>query len=343
VTTWYSSSVIVTVAATLLCAASATAQTQARSAVPIREVVIRPEGTSRYVVTITVNGVAMDAGIDTGSLGLRLTPHGVTRSGVVPSGAGYAEGYGSGVELRGPDVPAVVQIGTQRGSIRVQATRTVACKGNARCAAPSSDDPHGQDAFGIMGLGHPGQGFPAILGIRLQPGRIDHPLVALGARRWIVHLPARGGVGALILNPDAQDTAGFVPLQLADKPIGGVRGCVMAVRPGARQICGGIIWDTGASSIHVKGAQRPPALQPGAAAEMMFTPADDTRPPRLGFEVDDRAHGGEVSVTPDRNEPHPLILGGTLPFYAYDMLFDADGHIAIRPNADQRGLPRAIR
>lgn len=320
----------------------AAAQVAVRSVVPIREVVIRPIGTPRYVITVTVNGVPMEAGLDTGSLGLRLLPRAVARAGIAAGGAGYTYGYGSGVVLDGPDARALVRIGASQARIAVQAVARVTCrKGAQKCPAGHLEP----GAYGLMGSGQAGQGFPAIIGVRLESGTIDHPLSVLGVKRWIVHLPARGGGGgALILNPDARDTAGFVPLRNGADGKGTVAGCIMVARPDARQICGPTLWDTGAPGIGVKNAPRPPAWQEGVPAEMRFVTSDGTREPRIAFRAGDRDHGGQATFAAAPQRTGPYVSAGTMPFYAYDMLYDATtGQMAIRPNPDQRGLPQAAR
>jgi len=313
-----------------------------RSVVPIREVVIQPIGTPRYVITLVVNGVPMEAGLDTGSVGLRLLPRAADRANVRASGPGYAYGYGSGVVLRGPDVQANVRIGKSEQGITLQAVRSAGCRdGGNRCPAGKLTPQH----YGLMGSGQPGRGFPAILGIRLESGQSVNPLTALGVQRWIVHLPARGsGGGALIFNPDARDMAGFVPLRTGVDRSGTVAGCLMVARPDARQICGPTLWDTGAPGIAVKNAAAPPAWQAGVAAEMRFVTSDGSRYPRIAFRAGDRNHGGHADFARAPQRAGLYVSAGTLPFYAYDMLYDAvSGTMAIRPNTAQRGLPRAIR
>jgi hypothetical protein len=317
------------------------AQAPVRSVVPIREVVIRPQGTPRYVITVTVNGVPMDAGVDTGSLGLRLLPRAVDHARVTVAGPADHYGYGSGVVLDGPDTTATVGIGDLKGAITLQAVRSVGCRDNkADCPANRLTPAR----YGLMGSGQPNQGFPAIIGVRLVTGKIPHPLVALGARRWIVHLPARGGTGALILNPDARDVAGFVPLRNGAGHAGTVAGCLMVARPNAQRICGPTLWDTGAPAIQVKNAPRPPAWQQGVAAEMRFETADGSPAPGLALQAGDPDHGGKSSFDPAPRQPGVSISAGTMPFYAYDILYDSQADsMAIRPNADQRGFPHAIR
>ena len=187
-----------------------------------------------------------------------------------------------------------------------------------------------------MGSGQPGQGFPAIIGIRLMSGRVDNPFRALGVRRWIVHLPQRGGgAGALVLNPDARDLAGFVSLQPgAANPHGTVAGCVSLAIPAAERLCGPTLLDTGAPGLDVLDASAPPRWQEGRRARIDFAPRRGGPPPALGFVTGDKAHGAHATFKPGGSD-RITIHAGTLPFYAYDVLFDADSNtIAVRPNLE---------
>lgn len=302
-----------------------------RSVVPIHEVPISPEAIPQYAITVIVNGQRLEAGLDTGSVGLRLLPRAVKQSGIWASGSDDLYGYGSGVTLHGPDAPASVQIGDLKQAIPVQAVQVAGCRG-ASDSCPAGELSPAQ--YGLMGSGFAGKGFPAILGIRLEPGRLPNPLVGLGAERWIVHIPQRGaGEGSLILNPNAADVEGFVPLQSKDDPAGSVDGCVAVARPGARQICSAMLWDTGAPAISVRNAPRPPSWQPGAPIEMSFTTESGSRLPAIAFRAGDVEHGARTTFSPAPNRPGIHISAGLLPFYAYDVLYNATtGAMAVRAN-----------
>ena len=95
---------------------------------------------------------------------------------------------------------------------------------------------------------------------------IDHPLIAVGARRWIIELPrpGDGAPGRLILNPSDQEVSGFTMLRLVggfrEQDGGGlydsVYGCLRneATRG---QVCGPVALDTGAFSVRVLNASLP--------------------------------------------------------------------------------------
>ncbi|SEK25478.1 hypothetical protein SAMN05216382_0053 [Sphingomonas palmae] len=324
---------VAVIAAGILTATGAQAQEAPRSIVPIREVDIRPVGTPRYVIEFVVNGAPMMAGLDTGSTGLRLLPRAAARARVAPGGEAETYSYGSGVELDGRRVDADVAIGGARGRVAIQAIDRVTCVARQPDCPAARVSP---DAYGLMGSGQPGQGFPAIIGIRLMSGRVDNPFRALGVRRWIVHLPQRGGgAGALVLNPEARDLAGFVPLQPgAANPRGTVAGCVSLAIPGAERLCGPTLLDTGAPGLTVLDRSAPPRWQEGARARIDFAPTRGSPPPALGFVAGDKAHGAHATFKPGGSD-RVTIHAGTLPFYAYDVLFDADSNtIAVRPNLE---------
>ncbi|GAA0660053.1 hypothetical protein FHT00_002895 [Sphingomonas insulae] len=319
--------------AAVVLAPAVAAQSAPRSVVPIREVDIRPIGTPRYAIEVVVNGTPMLAGLDTGSTGLRLLPRAAALARIAPGGEPERYDYGSGVLLDGHQARADVAIGGARSMVTVQAVDRVGC--NAR--KPDCPASHLAPAdYGLMGSGQAGQGFPAIIGIRLDAGRVGNPLPRMGVHRWIVHLPQRGGGGGtLILNPDARDTAGFVPLRAgAANAHGTVAGCVALALPGARQACGPTLFDTGAPGITVLHADRPPAWQPGRRARLLLDPAQGGRSPVVGFVTGDQAHGANTSFQPEAGS-QTVVHAGTLPFYAFDVLFDADSTmIAVRPNPD---------
>lgn len=328
------------VANALAIALPATAQEAPRSVVPIREVVIRPAGTPRYAVTIVVNGVPIETGLDTGSIGLRILPRAVAHAGVVAEAQTVRYSYGSGVQLDGHRATVDLAIGAARGRVPVQAIERVSCANGGSC--PASRVPPA--AYGLMGSGRPGQGFQAIMGTRLNGGDIPNPLTAMGIRRWIVHLPARGGRGGvLILNPDAHDVAGFVSLRHGAGEPGTVAGCAMIARPDARRFCGPTLLDTGESGLHIRGAARPPGWQRGLPARLVLPSAAGDGAPTVAFRTGDEPDGAETQFQPGRGTGLSLNAG-TLPFYAYDVLFDQQrDSIAVRPNQSSNGTVRAER
>jgi hypothetical protein len=103
--------------------------------VPIREVVIRPIGTPRYAVTLLLNGVAVETGLDTGSVGLRVLPRTIQKVGIVPGHEAVTYSFGSGVQLDVYAAKVDIEIGSARGHVPLQAVERVSCVGARQCPA----------------------------------------------------------------------------------------------------------------------------------------------------------------------------------------------------------------
>ena len=94
---------IIGLAGCLLCAPVAVhAQdaAPARVELPLRDVVLSNKA-HRYAVPITVGGVAMDAGLDTGSVGLRILGRAVTSAQLDKTSHQTTYSYDSGTRLKG--------------------------------------------------------------------------------------------------------------------------------------------------------------------------------------------------------------------------------------------------
>ena len=331
------------IVAVLLLAGEVTAQpVPTRSVLPIREVVIQPIGTPRYVVTISINGAPIEAGLDTGSVGLRLLPRAVRRAGIAAGVQPDSFSYGSGVQLVGRRALADAAFGTIRGRIPLQAVETVSCVTGRECPG----DRVQPQAFGLMGGGYPNQGFEAIIGARLATRATPNPFIALGVRRWIVHLPQRGGGGgggALVLNPDAQDMAGFAPLRPGKGSPGTVGGCVSLALSQAQRICGPTLLDTGATELDVRGALRPPEWQAGRPGRLELVKSH-AGAAGVAFQTGDAEHGARTMfVAPTGAGERPEISVGALPFYAFDVMYDMDSQtLAVRPNLSAGSTVHAV-
>ncbi|OPB02759.1 hypothetical protein ACTACV_27330 [Pseudomonas syringae] len=310
-------------------ASSAIAEQAQRSVVPIREVLIEPSGTPRYSLTVTINGRPIEVGLDTGSVGLRILPAATLSAGVTQGVQPAIYSYGSGVQLDGTIAYTDIQIGTVKGKIAVQAVERVSCVAGKNCPAATLTAAQ----YGLMGSGQAGQGFQAIMGTRLNTGNVPNPLTAIGVHSWIVHLPQRGGSnGELILNPDQNDLAGFITLQRDTKTPGTVVACTMVDRPGALRFCGPTLLDTGAPGLAIRGAERPPGWQPGAQARITLMSSAGDENPSVVFLAGDKRNGAKTRFEPSKGNG-VSVNAGTLPFYAYDVLFDQEhGEIAVRPN-----------
>lgn len=207
----------------LLAARAFAAGTTTRITVPIYQRQL-PDGEVRYWVSIRIGGSGpIAAMLDTGSFGLRVLGSALSPSDYRETGIERRYAYGSGVALHGPLATAVVQIGeaTTGAPVYFQLIRSVGCtprKPDCPAARISPED------YRIGGNGLPGQGFEAILGLSLRRPQVAaaafNPLDFVGDSRWIVVLPLPGGAepGTLIINPSAQDLAGFRSPQMVPPP-----------------------------------------------------------------------------------------------------------------------------
>src|SRR5258708_8691166 len=221
---------------------AARAAPASRSEAPIRQSVLS-NGALRYAVPIRVGRTALLASLDTGSTGLRILPGALAPADAAVSAEPETYGYASGSRYEGVVGEASVAIGAAEGTAQIHLIRGIGCFAYLpHC--PASRTTLAQ--YGIAGGGLPGEGFKAILGIDMAPGRVGNPLRSLGVRRWIVELPRPGeGDGRLVLNPTQAETEGYAMLPLAapyaHERGGGlhdaVPGCLSNAAPHARA-CG---------------------------------------------------------------------------------------------------------
>lgn len=297
-----------------------------RSEVPVREVLLS-DGARRYAVTLTVAGHRIDAGLDTGSVGLRVLPD--AAAGAKPTGSSRIYSYGAGTELEGPDAKAVVTIGDLTAPITIQAVRAVGCtRARPNCYASKLSPAQ----FGIQGDGLPGEGFRAILGTGLARADLPNPLAALGARRWIVELPRPGeaGTGRLILNPPDQEVADFVPLPRADdRRNDWLRGCLSRTGDPS-QICAPTLIDSGAPGIQVVNHSGR-AWPDGTAGRLTFQIAGAGPGAAVDFKSGMRKQASHLMFVQDERVPGARIRSGLIAYFAYSVLYDADrDSIAVR-------------
>jgi hypothetical protein len=208
---------------------AAAADTASRVEVPISQLRLS-DGTIRYWVPIKVGRDGpIEAMLDTGSFGLRVMAGALSPADYQDTGEQRNYSYGSGVELHGELVKAVVQIGERSTGVPVviQLVQSVGCKAERPVCPASKVSP---EDYRIGGDGLPREGFWAILGLSMRVPQTSpaalNPLVEAGDHAWIVVLPLRNDTapGKLIINPSAEDRAGFqlipVPQQIGsdDRP-----------------------------------------------------------------------------------------------------------------------------
>jgi len=223
-----------------------------------------PSGLQRpiYSVPVRIGSTLIDAGVDTGSTGLRVLPNVLAPQDAQAGTQSEVYFYESGIKLDGVVGTAPIAFGARAGSGFLQLVRTVGCTlKKPDCPATRVG---GLEHYGLEGQGIPDAGFKAIAGLRFQPvkpGATGNPLVEIGVRRYLIDLPRSGDEnGRIVLDPDPRDRQGFVELPNAADVFGAgaattVPGCL--VNLGSNQsICGEILLDTGAPGItaHVPGA-----------------------------------------------------------------------------------------
>ncbi|WP_231420544.1 hypothetical protein [Sphingomonas sp. Leaf205] len=294
-----------------------------RSEVPIRQVVLS-DGTRRYAVPIEVGGEAIDAGLDSGSVGLRvISDDRLDHTLEAKPGGWQSYGFSVGTVLEGPAAIGVVTVGGVRTRIELQQVRKASCTALKR-NCPASNIPFG--AFRIQGDGLPDEGFRAIFGIGVFASHTPNPLITLGIRRWIIRLPRPGETadGALILNPDESELRGFKPLESASnnehRRNDAVRGCLQLTAE--QRLCAPTILDTGAPGVAVVNG---PLRRGGASPQMtlMFVASDGASSPEIRFETDQRSQGSRFSIEHEERVDTSLIRSGIMPYLSYDVLYDS--------------------
>ena len=319
-------------------AGSARAQPSPRAEVPIREVVLS-DGACRYAVSITVGGTAIEAGLDTGSSGLRILPGVLTEADARAGSQSDVYAYGSGARLSGVIGSAVVAVGGVARETKAQLIRTVDCTPNLpRCPASRL----ALADYGVQGDGLKGEGFKAILGINMADAKAPSLLRSLGVRRWIVDLPrpGEGAPGRLVLNPTDEEVAGYARLHVLPqfaRQDGGlhdaVSGCLHNDASG-QSLCGAVLMDCGAPGVTVEVARTGPLWPSGTAASLIL--AEGGRPvAQARFVTDRRAQASHLTFRDghDGEGGGPqAIYAGLLPYFAWSVLYDpAQGVVGVKP------------
>jgi hypothetical protein len=305
----------------------------AASAQPVRsEAEIRPStlsnGARRFAVPVRVGATTLMAALDTGSTGLRILPGALAPADAGASAEAETYGYASGSRYEGVVGDAEVAIGGARGRGPVHLIRSIGCFAYLpRCPASRTT----LDKYGIASDGLPGEGFKAILGIDMAPGRVGNPLRFLGAQRWIVELPRPGeGEGRLILNPTAQETEGYVLVPLAapyaHERGGGlhdaVPGCL--TNPAIRtRACGVVLMDTGAPSLAVANGELGAEPWPdGSSAALDLFDKAGALAARETLTIGERDQGTRLTYRRESRVVGVVIYAGIAPYFAYSVLYD---------------------
>jgi hypothetical protein len=302
----------------MLCVmATATPAMAQRVELPVRQV-INKGGVRRFAVTVVINGQPIEAGLDTGSTGLRvLAP-------ALPGGAGLSGpssryGFNAGVTFTGEAVKVAVGFGTLPAApVRVQRIDKLDCNARLRDCATFNGDPAG---FGIMGDGVAGQGFPAILGIGMRDDAVANPLVQAGVTRWIVDLPrAPGAAGRLVLNPSDGEVARYKRFRfIAGTNL--VAGCITSA---ATRLCAPAAIDSGAVGINVQGGKDGDILPQGTPAAIVLGDRDGTV--SLPVTIGRRDQASAMRLKPARADGKLTLSFGIAPYLRWSILYDARAH-----------------
>lgn len=323
------------------------AQGAARVEIPIHQVTLR-RGARRFSVSLRIGAKRVEAGLDSGSTGLRVLPGVLSATDARGGGRRSTYSFGSGVRLRGVVGRARLALGALSGMADVQLVESVGCtEKKPHCAAAHLP----LRKFGLMGNGMAGQGFQAILGVSMvptAPAGIPNPLVAMGVRRWIVELPrsASGGTGRLILNPTDDELRGFVMFPVLGGAGGehgahdAIRACIVNRRTLATA-CGWLNMDTGAAGIQVVNSRLRHPWRAGTVAVLTFGGVRGTHLIEH-FVVGERSEASRLSVKRSPKVDGVAIRAGIVPYLAFSVLYDPEhGRIGLKPRPPVKGAPSA--
>ena len=317
-----------------------------RAEVPVREVILR-DGTRRYGVPVQVGGTAIEAGLDTGSSGLRILPGVLSVGDAKATGRRDSYSYGAGAKLDGEIGRAMVGVGQLSGSTSVQLVRRVGCSAeHPDCAAGSIP----LSKYGIQGNGLPGEGFKAILGVNMGDAPAASLFKGIGARRWIIELPRPGelGPGRIILNPTEEEVSGFTTLPVLDaftSEQGGlhdaVRGCLIRSSD-YQKFCGAALLDSGAPGLEVVSSTLPAKPWPNETPVILVF-ADAAERVRVAESaiIGRRNHASHLTFTEKPEATVTRLYFGLTPYFAFSVLYDLEhGTVGFKPRPPMAEGPR---
>ncbi|WP_174298476.1 hypothetical protein [Sphingomonas bacterium] len=299
-----------------------------RIELPVRAVTLS-NGTTRFGVPVRITGRQVEAGLDTGSTGLRVMARALPAD-AAKTGGGVRYAYGVGTQLNGVEVEATVAFGDGAAMpVRVQRVETLSCTSDRpRCPALGADPA----TFGIQGDGLPNEGFAAILGVDLRRDRQPNPFEATGARRWIVELPMPGSAtpGRVILDPTADETAGYRVLRFRDDD--SLPACIDGPAPLGR-VCGPATIDSGAPGLRVvQAATHRPVPDGSPATIAMGDGGGGTAAVSMDVVTGRRDQASRLIFERRADAASPRLFLGIAPYYRFSILYDADARtIGFRP------------
>ena len=275
------------------------------------------------------------AELDTGSFGLRVLTAAVPASAYAATEIRRTYAFTGGEKFEGFLARAGIGVGPARTDepLYVMVIDHVSCvKAKPNCYSARVKP----EEYGIAGGGVANRGFKAILGVSLRRAATDdsaiNPLTLMGGGSWIVSLPRPGQAetGHLILDPDPSERASFATVQLKPESemSDHLSGWADAALPGClvgddgQSLCGDTLVDSGAPGFSIGSADVSEPKPYGAGKPVQFVIGGQDGPVSMPFTT-----GQDIS---SRVSLHPLPRGGdmqmsagTLPFLAYDVLYDS--------------------
>jgi hypothetical protein len=314
-----------------------------RTEVPIQQVTLS-DGTIRYWIRVKIGNTSVDSLLDTGTTGLRILPDVISRADTT-KGPGDSISVGPGIVFEGEISSGTVAVGSFSAEMPFQLIDKVQCGPNLpNCRATQVPF----DEYGIGADGLPGEGFHALIGTKMGPSDIANPLVAIGARRWIVELPRPGATksGKLVLNPRDDEVSGYTYIPIVnptryDALHDAVKGCLQRAGSTAKA-CGVLTFDTGASRVDVVNASI--AIRYGGnwprntQAEFELFEGDKARA-AVSFEAGMKANASQVFFD-EYNGIGTIIFAGVAPYFAFDVLYDPSRNaIGLKPRVIELDMP----
>ena len=284
-----------------------------RAELPVRMVEL-PNGDRRFATTLQIDGRAVEVGIDTGSTGLRVLPRGLGDAGRAAHGPRVTYSYGAGTGFEGSAITVQVAAGSIAGPVRIMRIGGVGCvAGHPDCPVAHAD----LTGYGIQGDGIAGQGFAAILGIRLRPDQVGNPFEQLGVRRWIVELPRTATEqGRIVLDPSDAEVADYARIGVDGD--GTTPGCLT----GPDTICGRAFFDSGAAGLRVLRAAPFRVWPNGTPATITVGRGEQAQ--RMSVTIGRRDQASALLGVPGGNDTRLSL--GLAPYFHWSVLYDPSHH-----------------
>lgn len=315
--------------------AHADATVPQRAELPIK-IVTLPDGAQRYSVPVTIGDTTVEAGLDTGSTGLRVLPGTLKPSDAKSTGTPDRMQYGSGATLKGTVATGTVSVAGIKGDMSFEQIEEIGCS-ERRPNCPASKVSMAD--YGIMGNGQPGAGFKAIFGIGSKGVNVDSPLKRLGVTRYIVDLPRdKAETGRIVLNPDQKDVEGFVAIPAYKRipaqtqlPDDAVTGCLVE-DAGGKKICGAVTFDTGLPRILVVSPDSLGEAWPdGTKASIVLDDGAGHTLMKDDMAIGAKDEASKLTFRQMQFLPKTIIRMGVAPYFTYSVLYDLErGGMALK-------------